>query len=143
MPVKSTLAYSCQPARYQHCQTSVSPSPGRFETSWRGVFQGSGAKKFSVLDRWQIFRRFALLKAFNNFPQTKKRSCRCAIIPNYLLYSCWFFILSDWPHLNFPFTQSHLIKFLQTFAQQQCYPSYLQALNAQERHTLSKIGIAS
>lgn len=39
--------------------------------------------------------------------------------------------------------QSHLIKFLQTFAQQQCYPSYLQALNAQERHTLSKIGIAS
>lgn len=39
--------------------------------------------------------------------------------------------------------QSHLIKFVQTFALQQCYPSYLQALNAQERHTLSKIGIVS
>ena len=40
--------------------------------------------------------------------------------------------------LNF---QNHLIKFLQTFAQQQCYPTYFQALNAQERHTLSKIGV--
>jgi len=39
--------------------------------------------------------------------------------------------------------QNHLIKFLQTFAQQECYPSYFQALNAQERHTLSKIGIPS
>ncbi|KAJ7325728.1 Importin 9 [Desmophyllum pertusum] len=39
--------------------------------------------------------------------------------------------------------QNHLIKFVQTFAQQQCYPSYFQALNAQERHTLSKIGIPS
>ncbi|XP_073252649.1 importin-9-like [Porites lutea] len=39
--------------------------------------------------------------------------------------------------------QDHLIKFLQTFAQQQCYPTYFQALNAQERHTLSKIGIPS
>lgn len=37
--------------------------------------------------------------------------------------------------------QNHLIKFLQTFAQQQCYPTYFQALNAQERHTLSKIGV--
>lgn len=41
------------------------------------------------------------------------------------------------------FLQDHLIKFLQTFAQQQCYPTYFQALNAQERHTLSKIGIPS
>lgn len=39
--------------------------------------------------------------------------------------------------------QNHLIKFLQTFAQQQCYPTYFQALNAQEKHTLSKIGITS
>ncbi|XP_029213390.2 importin-9-like isoform X1 [Acropora millepora] len=37
--------------------------------------------------------------------------------------------------------QNHLIKFLQNFAQQQCYPTYFQALNAQEKHTLSKIGV--
>lgn len=39
--------------------------------------------------------------------------------------------------------QNHLIKFIQSFAQQQCYPTYFQALNAQEKHTLSKIGIPS
>jgi len=37
--------------------------------------------------------------------------------------------------------QNHLIKFLQNFAQQQCYPTYFQALNAHEKHTLSKIGV--
>ena len=37
--------------------------------------------------------------------------------------------------------QAHVVQFLHNFARHQCFSAYSQALNAQERQTLSKIGI--
>ncbi|XP_048589409.1 importin-9 [Nematostella vectensis] len=39
--------------------------------------------------------------------------------------------------------QAHLVEFVRRFVQQPCFQAYQQALNPQERHTLSRIGITT